>query len=493
MKRFYLVIAGVGIIIIAFFLFSNGKHEKDPNFITIENGSFQLNGKPFYPVAINYMAGLRTDGKEFWPSPYPEYGPLGEKILFDKDSSLKLLKADLEMIKQMGFNSIRFANIGEVKRETGVNEWFYINTLDKSDDSARIIFKDGITYIKYLKAIDELVELSKNAGLKIIFLVKLQEQARGPLRFMENVMQHYRNEPTIMAYDLFNEPLYFHKLERSKPEIYKITKRWEKFIRKNAPNQLTTVGLTGIREVFEWDPNIVNVDFISFHPYEYEPNQVMNEIYWYGKYMEKPWIIGETSFPANDDSVKYAAQDTFAKQTLDQVCNCGGIGYSWWQYKDVQWGTFHSDYMGIVNWNGTTTNEKGNTIFGTPKPLQQIFQSYVPVKNKNNCLKFDNYYNLSGYKDHRILGTILDENGKPIEGAVIMGWSEDWNQAVSTVSKKDGTFELFSNFAFGHWIASATHYNTLRENFWNETQMELDRSTMITNYDLGRMVFKKVF
>lgn len=150
--------------------------------------------------------------------------------------------------------------------------------------------------------------------------------------------------------------------------------------REHAPNHLSTIGLTGIREVFEWDPNILSFDFISFHPYEYEPNQVLNELYWYGKYVTVPWIIGETSFPAENDSVKYEDQNKFAIKTLDQTCNCGGIGYSWWQYKDVKWGSYHSDYMGILNWKNTTVNEKGNVVFGTVKPLENVFKTYLPKK-----------------------------------------------------------------------------------------------------------------
>lgn len=493
MKKLFSIIAAGGLILILFATLSNNNHQDTSKFVTLVDGAFQVNGKPFYPVAINYVAGLRTDGIEFWPSPFPEYGPMAKKELFDKDSSLKILKADLEMIKQMGFNTVRFTNIGEVKREPGVNEWFYINTIHSSNDTSRITFKDGITYVKYLKAIDELVALAKNVGLKIIFLVKLQEDAKGPKLFFKEVMTHFKNEPTIMAYDLFNEPVYFHRIDRTKTEIYKITKRWENFIHKYAPYQLTTIGLTGIGEVFEWDPNILNVDFISFHPYEYEPNQVMNEIYWYGKYVKKPWIIGETSFPSNNDSVTYEDQSRFAKQTLEQVCNCGGVGYSWWQYKDVTWGSYHSDYMGIVNWHGTTTTNNGHVIFGTPKPAEKIFREYKPVRNKTNCIKLDNYYNLSGYKDHRIFGKIVDENENPIEGAVILGWSADWRRTATTVSKIDGTFELFSDFPFANWIASATQFEMVRDGFWHDYQKQTDSITKITHYDLKKLKLKKIF
>lgn len=158
-----------------------------------------------------------------------------------------------------------------------------------------------------------------------------------------------------MAYDLFNEPLYFDvPHHRPKEEVHEVVKRWRQLVRKHAPHQLVTIGLVGVPEVFAWDPAILDVDFISFHPYEYEPDQVRNEIHWYGQHVEKPWIVGETAIPADNDSVPYADQLEFARKTLAQTVACGGIGYSWWQFKDVHWGKFHADHMGVVNREGWT-------------------------------------------------------------------------------------------------------------------------------------------
>lgn len=477
------------VAIIALYFLRSGK--KDSRFVSIENGSFYLHDKPFYPVSINYIAALGTDSKEYWPAPLPEYGPEGMNSKFSKDSSLAILRADFETIKQMGFNTIRFTHIGEVNVEDSAKGWVYIKSYDRNAEESKIIFKDEETFSKYLVALDELFDLAGQAGLKVIFLVKVHAEFSPSSDHLIKVMKHFENDTTIMAYDLFNEPLYFEKTRREKRAIHNITQDWHKMVEKYAPNQLCTVGLTGIREVFEWDPNILDLDFLTFHPYEYEPNQVMNEVYWYGTYVKKPWMIGETSFPANDDSVKYEAQNKFAEQTLKQVCDCGGIGYSWWQYKDVKWGNFHSDFMGIVSWKGTTVNEKGHTIFGTIKPLEKVFQSYVAKRNAKDCFKFDNYYNYSGYKDYRVQGSIVDSDNRPIEGAVVMGWNDDWSKAVHTVTKKDGTFELYSNFAFGHWIASATNYSTLRENFWDPSQMHIAADSVKT-YELGKMKLKKL-
>ncbi|MBL0341437.1 MAG: carboxypeptidase regulatory-like domain-containing protein [Bacteroidetes bacterium] len=217
-----------------------------------------------------------------------------------------------------------------------------------------------------------------------------------------------------------------------------------------------------MREVFEWDPNLMNIDFLSIHPYEYEPEQVRNEMYWYGKYIKVPWIIGETAIPADNDSVTYEVQKQFAQKTLDQTCHCGGIGYSWWQYKDVEWFDFHANFLGVVGRNGETINSKGNKIIGTPKPVADAFRNYKPKADPASCLKLDNYYNYSQFKDCRLSGVLVNDDGEPIEGGVVLAWNESWSKSYHTVTKKDGSFELLGPFPFYHWMASATLHSMIR-------------------------------
>ncbi|MCE9539174.1 MAG: hypothetical protein K8R85_08150, partial [Bacteroidetes bacterium] len=191
-------------------------------------------------------------------------------------------------------------------------------------------------------------------------LVRMSADVKATEYNLKKVVHYFRNDTTIMAYDLFNEPLYFDVPERDKKVVNKAMNRWASVAKKNAPNQLITIGLTGIREVFEWDPAILDVDFISIHPYEYEPEQVRNEMYWYANYIKKPWIIGETAIPADNDSISYETQAQFAHKTLKQAYDCGAIGYSWWQYKDVEWHSYHANFRGVVSWTGETKNAKKN-------------------------------------------------------------------------------------------------------------------------------------
>jgi hypothetical protein len=333
-------------------------------------------------------------------------------------------------------------------------------------------------------------KIIENAGLKTIFVLHSRPNYQIE-KHLKKIAFRFRNNTNIMAYDFFNEPLYFDEPHRPKEEVYKITRRWHKLFKRYAPNQLTTIGLEGIREVFAWDPNIIDVDFVSFHPYEYEPEQVRNEITWYGRYIHKPWIIGETSIPADNDSVSYEEQKIFAYNTLIQAYNCGASGYSWWQFKDVNWPKFHSSYMGVLNRIGETkTNLKNYVVKGTVKPMAEEIKKFDPFAKKDSCLCLDNYYNYSNGKICRLKGYLFDDNNKPIEGGVIMAWNQWWSNSFHTITKPDGSFELLGTFPFYHWMASATLYSMVRDDVLPDTA-KLAKDNIPT-MNIGKIKLKKL-
>src|SRR5438552_4141125 len=85
----------------------------DDDFVTISNNKFQLNNKDFFPLVLNYTAQLKSDGSEIWPSPSIDYYTDSTKESMTRDSSLRDLRADMQLIKQMGFNAVRIVGIGE--------------------------------------------------------------------------------------------------------------------------------------------------------------------------------------------------------------------------------------------------------------------------------------------------------------------------------------------------------------------------------------------
>jgi hypothetical protein len=347
-------------------------------------------------------------------------------------------------------------------------------------------------YQRYFDALSQLFKEIHDAGLKVILLIRMRPDVKTTEIHAAKLARYFRNDATIFAYDLFNEPLYFDRKDRKKKEVFEISKRWYKSLKKNAPLQLVTIGLEGIREVHEWDPDILSVDFISLHPYEYEPEQVRNEIYWYGKYITKPWIIGETAIPADDDSVSYEEQKRFAHKTLRQTIHCGSAGFSWWQYKDVDWRRFHPSFMGVVNRKGITKTEKdGLPVRGTIKPTALEFANVVTSVQSDSCLCLSNYYNYTYNHSFRITGHLIDEKTKqPVEGGVVLGWNQWWSHSYHTITKADGSFELTSDYPFYHWIASATMYSMVRGDV-NPDSARTDTGKIPT-VNIGNLKVKKL-
>jgi len=433
-------------------------------FVSIKNGSFSLNEAPFYPVVLNYIVRLQANENEIWPCAASEYSKEKGLLYTTQDSSLMELEADMQLIKQMGFNTVRIVGIGEVRiDENNGGALSYWVSYGNEKDSSFTLTNNNVNYDNYFNAMEEMLSIIDKVGLKVILLTRLSADFKTTENHLMRLAKRFKNNNTIMAFDVFNEPLYFDPIERPKKDAYQFAKNWASLINRFAPCHLSTIGLEGIREVFEWDPNILNVDFISYHPYEYEPEQVRNEIYWYGKYTKKPWIIGETAIPSNNDSITYEEQRLFAKKTIEQAYNCGAIGYSWWQYKDVDWQKYHASFMGVLNWDGKTSIKDGPiSTQGTVKPVAQSFKEFDPSIKKGECLCLDNYYNYSQSNVFRLTGKLVDENNNPIEGGVILAWNEWWTHSYHTITKADGSFELLGSYPFYHWMASATEYSMVR-------------------------------
>ena len=374
-----------------------------------------------------------------------------------------MLRAEFALIAQQGFNAVRIVNLAEGPKAydgTGVPQLKLWRT---NGTDTVVPFQNETIRKAYVQAVRTTLSAAAQEGLRVIPLTTIHHDQPWTLENFVLMADALRNDTAVLAFDLFNEPLYFDTPPRSKEAVHDIVNGWRKIARRHAPHHLITIGLTGIRETHAWDPNILDVDFISFHPYEYEPDQVLNEIRWYGEHVDAPWIIGETSLPADGDSVSYADQARFAQRTLDQVRACGGIGYSWWQFKDVRWGRFHSDYMGVMKLEGRTTMPQGYVdVVGVEKPVAEVFRKFDPRSPVPAAVELPNYLNYSQHRTSRISGRLVDRVGVPIEGGVVLGWNEDFSHSYHTISKNDGTFVLYGDLYFHHWIASANGYDMVR-------------------------------
>jgi hypothetical protein len=257
-----------------------------------------------------------------------------------------------------------------------------------------------------------------------------------------------------------NEPLYFDNVDlkdrnREKVDAYNIVARWKIMVEKYAPNQMLTIGFSEPIEVLEWDPSVLPVDFVQFHTYH--PLRVPSEIYWYANYVNKPWMIGETSLPADNDSVFYEEQVQFMKECYKKVLDCGGSGFGWWGFQDMKWGGFEHDFTSLLNRVGSTiTTDSLHTVIGTLKPAAKELNKLVNYKSMNECILPVNYYNMIGYNNFVLTGRIINKKtNEPIEGAVIRGWNRYYGIGANTFTDKNGNFTLYSNIEFVNFQFSA--------------------------------------
>jgi hypothetical protein len=460
-------------------------------FVTMEDGRFVLDGQPYFPMVLNYIVNLRMEGDEIWAAPYQGYTPGYRFAYADRDSSLLLMRADMELMRSMGFNAIRIVKLAEKPVRTRTNADLYLKVYTDHVKDTLLSYSDPTLFDRHMKAVQEVLQVANDAGLKVILLTTLNAGEEHVEEHWIKVARRLSGEKAILAFDLFNEPLYFDSLERSKAEVHDIVKHWRKLMQENAPDHLFTIGLQGIRETFEWDPNLLDVDFISFHPYEYEPDQVRNELYWYHDQVKVPWIVGETSLPADNDSVPYTMQQDFAARMLAQAKACGACGSSWWQYKDVQWGEFHSDHMGLMSLEGST--EVGNSfisVTGTVKPTAEVFRQFEPATREGECLRLPNYWNYSGHATSALTGRLVSEMNEPIAGGVVIAWDEYFSRSFHTITREDGTFELRGNFHFHHWMATATLHNWVRDDCRPSAYLTNGRG--IPELHLGNLRLKKL-
>ena len=375
-------------------------------YVALQDGRFVVDGEPWFPLMLNYKAFI-VDG-EVVPAPWYTGG--GIRTHFDTMAA-------------WGFNAVRVC-------------------LDVLPD-------DGDTAAMYL-ATRRMVMQADSAGLRVMLLLKPPLDDRWT-RYNAGLMRRLADLPALWAYDLMNEPLYFDpEPRRSKKDAVRTVARWRQMVRQNAPHQLFTVATAEPIEVFEWDPALLPVDFVEMHTYH--PLRVQAEMWWYAHHCGKPWMVGETGLPADDDAVPYGAQADFLVETYRYALGCGAAGYGWWEFQDCPEGVnFEAQYTGLRNSSGLAKPAARRVAalrMADTVPDADVL-SRPPA----------NYFNMLAYQNVAAQGRIVDSRGLPVEGAVVRGWNDDWSVGLNTYSDSLGCFRLVSNDLCTHFEVSAAGYS----------------------------------
>lgn len=432
------------------------------DFIYIKNNHFYLRNEPFFVLMLNYVVSFREIDGRLVVSPSKCYEKHAEYETNTIEENNNQVDGHLKLINEMGFNTIRVT----------------FNLFNSIEDTTK--------YDKFLNGCKDFIDIATKNNLRVVILINPPFEEKYE-KFTCSLLSFFKDNPTIIAYDFINEPLYFDPVEkRDKIDAYNLQVHWKSLMRKYANNQLFTIGFSEPIEVFEWDPSISPVDFISFHTYN--PLRAKSELYWYSTFCNKPWILGETSLPSDNDSISYNEQKIYAQELLGDVVSAGGAGFGWWDFQEDLGQTFYFEaaYAGILNHEGITyTKDSSHQIIGTLKPVAEVFKNFIYVYSDSvtPAKKPINYSNNLGYSNFLITGTIIDkESQKPIEGALIRGWSYYWNIGWNTYSDKDGNFQFYSNTNMVHFAISAPSKNLV--SFSKTLSYTTDNGETVSKFDL---------
>jgi|YNPMSStandDraft_2_1061718.scaffolds.fasta_scaffold00152_17 hypothetical protein len=434
------------------------KPKKNDNFIQLVDNQFFYKGKPFFPMMLNYVTYIRNVNGKYVVSPDKEYDDPTIYEGSDADSVLHVLKGHLTLIKELGFNTVRWVY------RTGLNRFQNkLNIKIYGNQGFKEIPLAGNEQIIFDCA-DQFLNIADTIGLKVMYLIEPPIDHPELEQFTIQLLKKFQDRSVIFAYDFFNEPLYFDnenlppsQRNRSKQDALRLVSKWRDWVREYAPYHLFTIGFAEPIEVFEWDPSILPVDFVEFHTYH--PLRFPNEVFWYTQYVKKPVMIGETSLPADNDSITYEEQRQFMVDAYHYARSLGCIGFGWWQFQEVQWGNYEHDFTALLNHKGITKTKSGNFIIkGSLKPaaleVKKLLETIPPKIKKPQ--PWVNYYNMLGYQNIVLKGKIVEAGTqKPIEGALIRGWTEWWDIAANTYTNAKGEFTLYSNKEFVHFQVSA--------------------------------------
>ena len=376
---------------------------KRDGFVYVQGDRFMLDGEPWFPLTLNYKTYTDNRGDSIVIAPAPYY--LSNSAAYD-----------FAVIADMGFNSIRLCVTG----------------VETADTAAMY------------KAFERIIDTAAQNNLRVMLLLDPPFDS-AKVEYTNGLLRHFADNSTLWAYDFFNEPLYFDTAEhRDKIEAYNIVSSWREMMCQNAPNQLFTVAFSEPIEVFEWDPTIMPVDFVEMHTYH--PLRVASEMYWYSNVItNKPWMVGETSLPVDNDSVDYDEQRQFMLQVFAIARSMGAAGFGWWGYVDCTGEVnFEGQYTALIN----SKKEK--------KPAAHEVKNLMGLPfGKELAKRPPNYYNMLGYNNICLKGRVIDETtGKPICNALIRGWTGDWI-GMNTYTDSNGNFTLYSNDFSVHFEVSA--------------------------------------
>ena len=269
------------------------------DFVTVSGRDFMLKGKPLYVRGFNY---------------YPRHAPW-EAFLVNAD--MIEVAQELDLIVEAGFNTLRIAL------------WY--------DPLFTCTPEDAVPNAEGFAKLDGIIGLARERGLKLIVTLNdLPDLYYRPLytdyaRYDAQtafIVSRYRDEPTILAWDLRNEPDLDYGADgraavTSSETITKWLTHLAEVVRKNDSHHPITIGWWGDASV-----SSELVDFLSFHHWT-DASALARRIETFRAASDKPILLEEVGYPAWDHDSE-ARQAKSLQEVLDAAQRGGTAGWLIW-------------------------------------------------------------------------------------------------------------------------------------------------------------------
>lgn len=341
----------------------------------------------------------------------------------------------------------------------------------------------GPMAMQYFSILRNVLDLAQDRGLKVILLccnpnsglqVETSFNQASDITavhvytaYLLRLAAELRDEPALLAYDLFNEPRSTYDghpasgntMQWTKSQVCGFTSEWYDAIHAQDPNHLVTLGGQAPYDIEVWDPSAMKLDFYSAHFYpQFGPAQytgsnvqtathmVGKELYWLGSTCSMPYIVGETGFSAEDDTENppgetnlldavpahhqypfmygsESEQAAYAQYSMDATRNYLGSGYSWWEFQNIKWyrlpppshpvaGQYSENFFGPLKYGDNVNPWYDKQVVST-------FENYVlPLyagSLPSEPLNYHNWYNCNGLQLEKWF--LWDQYNQPIVGA----------------------------------------------------------------------------
>ena len=316
-----------------------------------------------------------------------------------------ITQADIQRIAQLGFNSVRPAMNARLFLSEGENPVYQDEGFELLDNLVKWCKQSGIYVIIDMHAAPggqtgQNIDDSINDEPRLFMNPTNQDRL---VALWVKIATRYKDEPTVAAYDLLNEPL----PERTGAEAkYKnalepLYKRITQAIRAVDKKHMITV--EGANWANDWsaftkpfDDNLV----YQFHYYCWDDPTHLNGINQYleaRKRLGAPAWAGETG--EKDDAIYWGTTDYF---------EANNIGWSFWPWKKMEARNAPYSFKPPENWNAIRAySRNAGAAKLSPEIAQKAFNELLQNIQLTNCTFFPDVVNALF---HRVPGKVEAEN-----------------------------------------------------------------------------------